>query len=403
MIKRLSFKMRITLFTGIIIMITSLSLTLVSMYNARKQLITVTVSDEIPGNADSYVSYVVEDTNIYDIEGVELNEAEIAGENDSMYDDSVTTRYSVNTVRAASRRFNISSIVSMLIVTAFGMLFAYLLADKSLKPVKELNDAAMHITEKNLELRLPECEAKDEISSLTNAFNSMLDRLNGAFENQKLFSSNAAHELKTPVAVIKAGIQALEIDENSDIEDYREVFTIIRRNVNRLADIVDELLMLTNKNCSFSCSEVSVNTMLMEIADDLKPKYSDKDIRIEYKFDGEFFVRCPETLACRLFSNLIENAFKYNKSKGGYIKISVEDTDEGCAVKIIDSGIGIPASELDNIWEAFYCVDSSRSKKLGGVGLGLSLVKEIADCFKWDISVCSDETGSEFTVECIDV
>lgn len=389
--KPLSFKMRITLFTGIIVLITSLSLTLVSMYNARKQ-IKVVISNNTSA-ADAANSDVVYSVN---------SSVELDAETDISFSEAENTdvvHYTINAERA-SRSFNIISIIAMLITAAAGMIFAYIFAGRSLKPIRELNDTTMRITEKDLNMRLPERGSNDEISSLTNSFNSMLDRLSDAFESQKQFSSNAAHELKTPVAIMKAGLQTLEIDENSTSEDYREVFSIISRNLNRLADIVDDLLLLTNKSSSFECDNISLNDMLMRIAEDLSLKYI--GIRIEYNFDGEHFIKCPETLAHRLFCNLIENAFKYNRPDGSII-IFLTAAENGCIARIKDSGIGIPIQELDNIWNAFYCVDSSRSKKLGGVGLGLSLVKEIAACLNWKILVLSDENGSEFTVECYDI
>ena len=150
----------------------------------------------------------------------------------------------------------------MIIIAAAGMTGAYFFAGKSLKPIKELSNTTLSITENNLDMRLPRRSTKDEISSLTDSFNSMLDRLSDAFEQQKRFSANAAHEFKTPVAVIKAGLQTLMLDDTADIKDYKEVFEVISRNSKRLADIVDDLLTLTNKNADLPLETVSINSML---------------------------------------------------------------------------------------------------------------------------------------------
>lgn len=399
--RKLSFKMRITIFTGIIVLMTALSLTVISMLNAQKQISLVISSNSQDTAGDvSYSMNMSEETPEIQTDAMQSDDVSYMGID---LPDMPIQQYTITSspVRLASRRFNITSIFAMIVIAALGMIFAYVFAGKSLKPIKELDSTAARITEHDLNTRLPECGAGDEISSLTNSFNSMLDRLDEAFENQKRFSSNAAHELKTPVAVMKAGLQTLDIDENADIDDYREVFAVMSRNLNRLADIVDDLLTLTNKT-ALPCENVPLNVMLSGIAEEMSAKYADKNVKVRYDFEKEFFILCPETLAHRLFCNLIENAFKYNR-QNGKIVIAVTENDGCCRVSISDSGIGIPEKELDNIWDAFYCVDPSRSKKLGGVGLGLSVVKEIADCFNWNISAASDGNGSKFTVECHDV
>ncbi len=390
--KQLSFKMRIALFTGIIVLITSLSLTLVSMYNAKKQ-IDLVVSFETPAEQNADVTYTVTSESS---PSAEADASMLISETAS--DDSFHT-YTVK-ANQASKRFNILSIAAMIIIAAAGMTGAYLFAGKSLKPIKELSSTTLSITENNLDMRLPKRSTKDEISSLTDSFNSMLDRLSDAFEQQKRFSANAAHEFKTPVAVIKAGLQTLMLDDTADIEDYREVCEVISRNSKRLADIVDDLLTLTNKNADLPLETVSINSMLCDIVRDLTPKYRIKEVDVRYDFECEFFITCPETLAYRLFTNLIENAFKYNKPNGEIV-ISVKGGGDNCEVVIRDCGIGIPAEALPYIWDSFYCVDTSRSKKLGGTGLGLSVAKEISDRFGWELSAVSTlGEGSEFTVKC---
>ncbi|MCI8980579.1 MAG: HAMP domain-containing protein, partial [Clostridia bacterium] len=216
--KQISFKMRIALFTGIIVLITSLSLTLVSMYNAKKQ-IDLVVSFKTPAEENADVTYTV------------TSEHSLSAEiDDSTAIDTADSDVSFNTytVKAnqASKRFNILSIAAMIIIAAAGMTGAYFFAGKSLKPIKELSNTTLSITENNLDMRLPRRSTKDEISSLTDSFNSMLDRLSDAFEQQKRFSANAAHEFKTPVAVIKAGLQTLMLDDTADIKDYKEVFEV---------------------------------------------------------------------------------------------------------------------------------------------------------------------------------
>lgn len=406
--KQMSFKMRIAVFTGIIVLVTSLALTLLSMYNAKKQ-IDLVVSLKPPEGSEVRYSAEQSSNVTYNIVSENLASEEVKDTENTAPEEITDTdsadaeiSFQTYTVSAdnASRRFNIFSLVSMLVIAAAGMLSAYLFAGKSLKPIRELNTAALSITEDNLDMRLPKRDTRDEISSLTDSFNSMLDRLSDAFEQQKLFSANAAHEFKTPVSIIKTGLQTLKLDEKADIEDYRETFEVISRNSKRLSDIVDDLLTLTNKNASFTFETISVNSMLIDITRDLTPKYRIKEVNVIYDFKNEVFLRCPETLTCRLFTNLIENAFKYNKTKGNIV-ISAEGSGEECTVSIQDSGIGIAKEHMPYIWNSFYCTDSSRSKKLGGTGLGLSLAKEIAERLGWEIKASSVfGKGSKFTVKC---
>lgn len=405
--KHISFKMRIALFTGIIVLITSLALTLVSMYNAKHQInfaVSVTTPDASRNdNADSDISYSVSTEYTVTNEANTSVDLDLADAVIDISDAEMPVQTYKVEANQASRRFNILSIASMLIITALGMLCAYLFAGRSLKPIKELSDTTLSITENNLDMRLPERNSNDEISSLTSSFNSMLNRLSDAFEQQKRFSANAAHEFKTPVAVIKTGLQTLMLDGSADVEDYREVFEIISRNSKRLADIADDLLTLTNKNVDLELETVSISSVLKDIVRDLMPKYRIKGITVKYEFDSEIFIKCPETLTYRLFANLIENAMKYNKDNGEIV-IAIKGNSGDCEVSIRDSGIGISEEAMPYIWNSFYCADPSRSKKLGGTGLGLSVAKEIAERLGWELSAVSvPDKGSEFTVKCKDV
>ncbi len=386
--KNMSFKMRIAVFTGIIVLMTSLSLSALSMLNAKKQ-ISYTVS--------SSMSTPAVDDVIYD-------EADNAIVLDPDKESDAYTVIAVETAENAIRKFHFTSVLYTAVIAAAGMLLAYLFAGRVLKPIRKLNDTIIDITDENLNRRLPQTYSNDEISGLTNSFNSMLDRLDTSFTKQKRFSSNAAHELKTPVSIIKMSVQSLKRKKEPTREDYTEGLDIIERNSERLADIIDDLLTLTNDRNDLPTETVSLNALLVCIVNDLLPQYRKRDIKIEYDFDDkECFVSCSETLAYRLFYNLVENAFKYNNT-GGNILISVKETAGKYQISIKDSGIGIPDEQLSHIWEAFYCVDQSHSRKYGGAGLGLSVVKEISERFGWNVQVHSETgKGSEFIVEVISI
>lgn len=383
--KNMSFKMRIAVFTGIIVLMTSLSLSALSMLNARNQISSAAKNSVLTPAVDG----VIDDNAIV---------------LDPDKESDAYTVIAVETAENAIRKFHFTSVLYTAVIAAAGMLFAYLFAGRALKPIRKLNDAIIDITDENLNQRLPKTHSNDEISGLTNSFNSMLDRLDESFTKQKRFSSNAAHELKTPVSIIKMSVQSLKRKKEPTQADYTEGLDIIERNSERLADIIDDLLTLTNDRNDLPTEAVSLNALLVCIVNDLLPQYRKRDIKIEYDFDDkECFVSCSETLSYRLFYNLVENAFKYNNI-GGSILISIKETDGKYKISVKDNGIGIPDEQLELIWEAFYCVDQSHSRKYGGAGLGLSVVKEISGRFGWNVQVHSETgKGSEFIVEVISI
>lgn len=394
--KHLTIKLRLVLFTGMVVCFTAGVLTLISMYNAQRQISTFRASVNL-ADADTpgVVTYIAEEPPQAPEETPEQTMKTYEIEADGTKAVSISIADAADN---AQKGYNIASITAMLIVAAVSIAGAYFLAGRSLKPIQELSETAADITEHNLNIRLPARCAKDEISSLTNSFNGMLNRLNDAFERQKRFSSNAAHELKTPVAIIQTGVQALQNDSPSLPEDAQETLTVISRNTKRLTSIIDDLLALTNSN-ALPSETVSLNAMLAGIVRDITPQYQNKAVAVAFHFPKEdCFIHCPEGLAYRLFYNLIENAFKYNRQNGA-VTLSIFQTPDGYSVCVQDTGIGIPTEQLPHIWEAFYCADPSRSKKLGGVGLGLAMVQEIAGRIGWQVSVSSIEgVGSRFTV-----
>lgn len=403
--KHFTLKMRIMLFTGSIVLFTLTVLTLSSVYNMKTQMghytASVTVTDAVAPDSNQLspaINYAVETDKM---SAKDISQYNIETHSVKRNDDENIVISLHEAEETAKHNYNIIGIVTMILVAIVSMAIAYFFMGRVLKPIGELSKTVSGITANDLSLRLPKRDANDEISSLTDSFNLMLDRLHDSFDRQKRFSSNAAHELKTPLACIKTGLQSLCIEGTENIQDYQEVFGVISRNTERLSEIVDSLLTLTNENKTFEKDYISLNAMLTEIVRDLKPKYENQEIIVKYEFaETECFVLCSETLTYRLFYNLIENAMKYNK-QGGTVTIGISEGQNGRSiVRIQDTGIGIPETQLSHIWEAFYCVEPSRSKKLGGVGLGLALVKEIAKQFEWNISVSSvEKVGTLFIIE----
>lgn len=418
-IQQMNLRLRITLLTGVMILIAASSLTLASMYNARDKIIQTAdmvkmeiisqdispIPEDAPaasekieaGSAKSSVATIVAAPTIES----ELNQKESSLDfkaHSSFTASGVSPAFQI-TIAQNSRQFNIWNLIYTAIIVILGMLISYFLAGKAMKPVQQLNNAIAGISVDNLQQRLPAPVINDEIGQLTTSFNTMLDRLEDSFWRQKRFSSNVAHELKTPLATMKAGIQVLQLEEHPAKEDYQQVIQITNRNIHRLIHIVDDLMILTNEGYQEELEMISIQAVLRSITQELQHFYSEKKITVEYTFpQQENIIMGNETLINRLFYNLIENAFKYNHPYGA-IAIVIEETEHTLNISITDTGIGIPEEALTHIFDPFYCVDPSRSRKSGGAGLGLSIVKTIAAQYGWSISVESaPQQSTRFTV-----
>lgn len=248
-----------------------------------------------------------------------------------------------------------------------------------------------------MQKRIPDENRNDEVGVLGQSFNIMLDRLEKSFLRQKRFSANAAHELKTPLAIINAGIQVLQLEEHPSVSDYEEMLATTERNVKRLMTVVDDQLKLYDEQEQFYIVPINLQEMFELIRIELYPFLVEKDIEIELRI-GLWNVLGNQALLYRTFFNLLENAVKYNRDGG---KILIETKVENTEGKIIisDTGNGIPTDELQRIFEPFYRVNKSRSRKTGGVGLGLSIVKTIIEKHRWNISVDSVfGQGTTFTI-----
>ncbi len=397
---KITFRMRITLLTGIIIIIASLLLTFASIYNAQNKIMQA-----LNSAADLTVKAELLDSATTAIPAEKIGSAlpvnpELKGTT-TIEAYELMKAYEVPAV-VASRQFNYVSFVFMGAVSILGMIVAYYMAGRTLRPVNELNEAILDISEKNLKQRLTEDCKGDEISSLTHSFNGMLDRLEDSFWRQKRFSSNAAHELKTPLATMKTGLQVLELSEEPTVEECKEIMDIAGKQINRLINMVDDLLIFTNQGYEEPLEPICLGAVLLEITKELGPLCQAKDVTMECRGVEEgWLVLGNETLTYRLFYNLVENAIKYNRRTGQINIVIDNDADhvENVHVRIYDTGMGMENNQLKKIFEPFYCIDTSRSRKLGGSGLGLAIVKDIIERYGWEIKVDSKlGTGTVFEV-----
>lgn len=285
----------------------------------------------------------------------------------------------------------LKSLGLMAVLVVIGLIGIWFAVKKGLQPVTKLSRDIAEIDEKSLDTLLPIPDSKDEIAELTKSFNHMLMRLNGSFEAQKRFSATAAHELKTPLSAIISNVEVLELDEIPDYEECLETISVVRDNAFRMEHLIQDLLRAYSNGYEHK-QEICNLQEICERSGLVCMKQDDK--QIEFEVEGELCVLGDQLLLERAVSNLIANAFRYNRKNGS---VTVRLGKDSLTVK--DTGVGIPEKDLDKILESFYCVDKSRSRELGGSGLGLSIAKQIFDDHQAELSIASEYgVGTEMTV-----
>lgn len=367
LIAKISLRWRVTLLTGALLALCSLGITLFSIYNAGKTYVPA---------IDTYITVAAIPLK----SAIATTPAPSVGWMELVPSESEMVLLQKDLIPAAqvTNAFNKSGFVFFGVFTTVGMIAVYFIMGRALKPVGRLSTEISEITAHNLSSTLSPVESKDEISQLTQSFNLMLERLRGAFAQQKRFTASAAHELKTPLATIKASIQVLNMDAEPSIAEYRENNRILEASVDCLSAMVDQLLFLAWEGEDGEIQEeISLKDMVEAIYEEVAPLYEEKEIQWEISGTEGVFLG-NEALFYRAIYNLIENACKYNIAKG-LVQIAIVEEPTAVQLSIRDSGVGIGAEDLPLIFEAFYRADPSRSSEVSGSGLGLSIAKSILE------------------------
>lgn len=300
------------------------------------------------------------------------------------------------TIKQAGNRFNLWGVAGLVLMLFLGTGATWLMAGKALKPLGELTDTIEEIGGNNLSRRVEHQDRADEIGQLAGSFNHMMDNVSASFERQQRFSASAAHELKTPLATMLVNLDVLDMEEKASAAQMERVLSIVRTNTERIIRLVDNLFQLTTEKSSEMCEEVPVDEMFAEILEELSAQLNAKHLSVSLSSLSGIKLTGNRTMLYRAMSNLVENAAKYNRENGS-IFISASQQQEDVIIKIEDTGIGIPKEECERIFEPFYRVDQSRSRSIGGAGLGLALVKDIVEKHRGTIQVHSRAgQGSEF-------
>ncbi len=298
-------------------------------------------------------------------------------------------------------------IVGIIFSTGLAFIVASFFASRALKPVDDITKMAKRIEAGNLSERLTSDLPNDEIGRLAQTFNDMIERLENSFRQTRQFTADASHELKTPLTVLKGEIEVALRGGNVEGE-HKETLLSLLEEIDRMSMIVTNLLDLAKADLERSGGgpldkEVELHLVLADRFHQLEKIAQDKGVTLELKEPDSIVVLGDKVRLGQLIYNFIDNAIKYTE-KGGTVTVSLlkgTGSDKGMTIfKVTDSGIGISSEDLPHLFDRFYRVDKARSREMGGVGLGLSICKEIITAHKGEVKVDSIEgRGTTFTVK----
>ena len=355
--KRLSLQWRITLLTALLIAGTCICLNLLLYHSGAVS---------IESHTGFVFEYTPESSEDPDGLAIEISDSQMS-EFISRFSDEA---YDVKT------DFGRKGWLITVAVTIVSAAIAYFVSGQALKPLRKLSQQAEKIDQDSIsDIRLNEDTVK-EFRQLSVSVNLMLDRLSESFATQRQFSGNAAHELRTPLAIMQTKLELFAAEHKNMEDDTAELVRSQEEQLDRLSRLVHTLLEMSNLSSAPRSDRIELAPLVEEIITDLTPLASQNDITMEQDCDN-VVITGSDALIYRLVFNLIENAVKYNR-RGGSVSVSVHKENSDVVVRVSDTGCGIPEEYRESIFQPFFRVDKSRSRQMGGVGLGLALVHEIA-------------------------
>ena len=301
-------------------------------------------------------------------------------------------------VKSALKTNMLLSLITILLAAIGG----YLIISRAFVPVKKISDTAERISKSsNLSERINLSGGHDEIYNLANVFDKMLDKIEDSFEKEKQFTSDASHELRTPVAVIMSECEYME-DCAKTVDEYKESTASIKRQAERMSKLISELLTISrmDKNkIETEFEDVDISELVTFVCDE-QEEINENGIELVRNISPKVNSKADRFLLTRAFVNLLSNAYQYI-GKGNRIEVSLTSENGKIVFCVKDNGIGISEENQLKIWERFYQADSSRtSNQNGSMGLGLPMVKWIAEAHGGKVSVESKlGEGSLFTFE----
>lgn len=279
-------------------------------------------------------------------------------------------------------------LISYPLILILLFLIARFFAGKSIKPVRTIIDTSSQITRDNLKTRIPLPQNKDELYTLSENINNLLNRIENAIEREKQFTSDASHELRTPLAVMKGTMEVL-IRKPRDQKEYEEKINFCISEVDRLNHMVDQLLLLArfeNQKQNIKQETIYLNALILDNLARYSEKSESKKLKISTTFSEDFYIQSDSYLISIVIGNLISNAIKYSNNNGEII-LKLLNNSNHISFSITDNGIGIAPEDIDKIFNSFYRSDMTNHSQIKGTGLGLSIVKRLAELLNLNVEI----------------
>ena len=371
--KKLSLQWRITLMTAFLLCLTCIAMNLLLSYSGRHYM------DSISSHITNYGDMDKGEPDFFDPEREKLDQ-ELTIIIHGAQESFITTNWYITAV-----------------VTLLGGVLAYFLSGRALKPLRNFTSQVERVQPNNLsDMKMSE-NVLPEFRQFSRSFNQMLDRLDEGFAAQRQFTGNAAHELRTPLALMQAQLELFSAEHPNVLPETANFLRLLREQTERMNQMTKTLLEMSELRTVPCADRIEVAPMIEEIFADLTPLAEKNGIILESTGDGT--MTGSDTLIYRMLFNLTENAIRYNRPDGT-VCITVTSEEKQLVIRVADTGCGIPEQYRESIFQPFFRVDKSRSRENGGVGLGLSLVWEIATLHGGDVRVeKSSEKGTTIAVK----
>lgn len=307
-------------------------------------------------------------------------------------------------VDAIERSILFDALGILLVVIVAGSCVAYFLVGHYTKPVQQLSAHMKEISPNTLSDSIEIEGGGEEIQELVKSFNQMTEQLDEAFAMQRRFSASAAHELRTPITVLRTKLDVFK-KKKREQHEYDELVTTMETYIDRLSSIITDLLEFAETSELGEVEDVSLDSVIKTVVDDLESVAQNNMVNVQIDEQSmtqseaqTFIVKGNTNLLYRALYNLVENAIRYNHKEGS-VNIALEIEGQECLVTIADTGVGIAPEQRELVFEPFYRVNKSRSREFGGAGIGLSLVKTILKRHGASITVSENNPqGSVFTI-----
>ena len=371
--KKMSLQWRITLMTAFLICITCVAMNLLLSYSGRHYM------DSISSHITNYGDIDKAEPDFFDPEREKLDQELII------------------IIHGAQESFIATNWCITAVVTLLGGVLAYFLSGRALNPLRAFTSQVEKVQPNNLsDMKMAE-DVLPEFRQFSKSFNQMLDRLDEGFAAQRQFTGNAAHELRTPLALMQAQLELFSAEHPKVLPETARFLRLLREQTERMTQMTKTLLEMSELRTVPCNDRIEIAPMIEEIFADLTPLAEKNGIILESTGDGT--MTGSDTLIYRLLFNLTENAIRYNRPDG-IVRITVTEEEKRLIIRVSDTGCGVPEQYRESIFQPFFRVDKSRSRENGGVGLGLSLVWEIVTLHGGEVCVeKSSEKGTTIAVK----